>query len=235
MRKKKLLSMCALALAITASTSVSAFAVTTVKGQQAKNTIVNAWKGEKVVSGLLININTPVKNYANKGLVDKIIASVKEGIADSNLQNKIAESIQNNYNDGKSFKELFEGLKEINDNKENPDATTDKSFEAGKNALIAIQLELLAAADKGQEKLNEVASKYFNFEKNNTKLTVGKNIAGELVVSLENTRGIILAQVTESDIQELKDAIARREIKTWADINKYYNIVDKEAGTSTQN
>lgn len=229
MRKKKLLSMCALALAITASTSVSAFAVTTVKGQQAKNTIVNAWKGEKVVSGLLININTPVKNYANEGLVDKIIA------ADSNLQNKIAESIQNNYNDGKSFKELFEGLKEINDNKENPDATTDKSFEAGKNALIAIQLELLAAADKGQEKLNEVASKYFNFEKNNTKLTVGKNIAGELVVSLENTRGIILAQVTESDIQELKDAIARREIKTWADINKYYNIVDKEAGTSTQN
>lgn len=231
MRKKKLLSMCALALAITASTSVSAFAVTTVEGQQAKNTIVNAWKGEKVVSGLLIDINTPVKNYAKQGLVNKIKASVEKGIDDPKLQKNILESIQDNYNAGKSFKELFDGLKEINDNKENPDATTDKSFEAGKKALIDIEAELLAAANEGQEKLNEIASQYFDFEKNNTKLTTGENIYGEFVVSLETTNNIILAQVNEYDVQELRDAIARREIKTWADINKYYNIVEKEAGT----
>ena len=223
MKMKKLLSIGALALTITTCTSMSAFAAETAgstsRNQAAKEIAMNAYVGRKVVNKLDITVNTPVKNYAKQSLLDEGVECVNTGISDHKVRVQVTNTIQDGYNKGYGFKKIFDSLVTINDS--GVDITTDDTFNAAKTAMENMLAEFKNAYYNG--KLDDVINKYFKVEALNGKLTYGKNSNNRLVVTLERNGQVIL-QVSSEHVYSLEKEI-RENIKSWADLNEYFNKI----------
>lgn len=222
MKMRKLLSIGALALTITTCTSLSVFAAETSGNRRGavKQIAINAWKENTIVNNLDININTPVKQYAKQALVDEIINCVNNGIKDAGLKEQVKNIVQDGYNKGLGFKEIFEELVEL-DRQDNVDITTDESFKAAKESIYTM-LTIFEKANK-EDKLNSTINKYFNVKALNGTLTYGKNSNNRRVVTLER-QGQVVLQISSEEIYELKNSL-ENNVNSWADLKKYFEIV----------
>ena len=224
MKMKKLLSIGALVLAINTCTSISAFAAESVgnRNKAAKEIAMNAYTGREMVNNSNITVNTPVKNYVKQPLVDKIIDCINKGISDENTKQKVVQAIESGYENGKGFKDIFNSLVEINNDK-NTDITTDETFKVAKKAMEDMLYEFEKAYDQGD--LENTIDTYFNVKAltSNGKLYYGKNSNNRLVVTLEKDGQVIL-QVSSENVYSLQKEI-ENNIHSWADLKEYYNKI----------
>lgn len=224
MKMKKILSICALAVTITSCASMSVFAAEYAgnRKEAAKQIAIHAYKGDEVVKGLGITVDTPVKNYVKPVLVQKLIDTVNNGIADESVKNRVVDTIKKGYLEGSSVKEIFEELSFINA-EDNIDITTDSTFKAAKQFMQNLLDEFVTANEKGILKTRINA--YFKVDSLNGNLTFGKNAANRRVVTLEKNGQVIL-QVSSENVFNVKSEL-ENNIKSWADLKDYFNKINK--------
>lgn len=199
MNMKKLMSICAMSLAITCCTSITIFAAENVGDRKAavSNIATNFYKGEKVINNVNITISTPIKDYATKDLIDEI----KDlGIAEFNVNVGIKEN----------YAKLME---------DRGDLTTNPNLQKVKDFINGKLEEFIDASNDGT--LAATVKKYIKVQQYGV-LTTGKNMEGKVTVSLEDKSGNILLQVNSDEVNEVKDKLTG--VDSWGELNDIVKI-----------
>lgn len=222
MKMKQLLSIGALTLTLVTCTSMSVFAADAVgsRNEAAKNVAINAWKEQKVINDVSIDVNTAVNKYAKQALIDKVKACVETSIEDKALAKKVNDKIQDMYNNGKGAKAIFEALQDIN--QKEGDITTDATFDAAKAALQSMLNEFVDANGKSNAELSAMIKTYFNVSPYGT-LEYGKNSNNRRVVTLKKGSKIVF-QVSSENVYNLKDELENK-INSWSDLKDYFGKI----------
>ncbi|MBN1066185.1 hypothetical protein [Clostridium botulinum] len=214
MKIKKLMSICAMSLAVVCCTSVTTFAAqnTDARSDAAKKVTMNFWKEGYVIDGINININTPIKNYVTEDLLD-FIKDLE--IADFDTSKGIKENLEKISEKQAELKEAGK-LDELIKNEENLMKIKDVVKDMLADYEDAANGDLISLAD--------CIRADFNVDAYGT-LTTGKNINGKTTATLEDRRGNILFQVNSENIYNMKKELSG--INSWSDLKKWMkNYVD---------
>lgn len=205
MKMKKLMSICAMSLAVVCCTSVTTFAAQNneSRSKAAQQVAMNFWKNGYVIDGIKININTPINNYAT----NKLIGEFKG----------LGTEIGVTFDETKGIKENLEKITEDKDKlKTEENLKTIKDF---------VKNKLTDYENKAKEgKLDDCIREDFKVNYYGT-LTVGKNMNGKATATLEDKRGNILFQVNSENIYNMKSELSG--INSWSDLKTWMsNYVD---------
>ncbi|NFO11356.1 hypothetical protein FDB29_09660 [Clostridium botulinum] len=204
MKIKKLMSICAMSLAVVCCTSVTTFAVqnSDARSDAAKKVTMNFWKEGYVIDGINININTPIKNYAT----NKLIGEFK------GLGTKLGVTVD----EAKGIKENLEKITEDKDK-----LKTEENLKIIKDF---VKHKLTDYENKSKEgKLDDCIRADFNVGTYGT-LTVGKNMNGKATATLEKNNKILF-QVNSENIYNMKSELSG--INSWSDLKNWMkNYVD---------
>lgn len=202
MKMKKLMSICAMSLAVVCCTSVTTFAAQNneARNNAAREVAMNFYTGGYVFDNISININTPIKDYVGKNLINEI---KKLNITYRDSETNKEENI---LNENLGLKENLYKLSEYEDQlKTNGNLEKIKNFVKGK----------LDNYEKGN--LAECIKSDFNVDKYGS-LTVGKNINGKAIVTLEKNNKVLF-QVNSQNIYNMKNELSGIDswsgLKTW--------------------
>ncbi|MBN1060014.1 hypothetical protein FC764_11465 [Clostridium botulinum] len=222
MKIKKLMSICAMSLAVVCCTSVTTFAAqnSDARSDAAKKVTMNFWKEGYVIDGINININTPIKNYVTEDLLD-FIKDLE--IADFDTSKGIKENLEKISEKQAELKEAGK-LDELIKNEENLMKIKDFVKDMLADYEDAANGDL---KDKNGKiiSLAECIKYDFNVDAYGN-LTVGKNMNGKTTATLEDKRGNILFQVNSENIYNMKSELSG--INSWSELKDWMkNYVDK--------
>ncbi|MGG7152322.1 hypothetical protein ACQPUR_16970 [Clostridium neonatale] len=205
MKKNRLLSLGAMALAISCATSVSASAAEYNKTPgQAKEAIIKmaekAYKGEKVINGLNITVNTPITDYATGNLTKEM--------------DKLADEL------GLTGFDYSRGLKDNFLIARSQSATlteNDKNLLTIKNYLNTKLGDFISANEEGQG--CEYVRTYIKVSKYGT-LKAGFTGEGENAVALLKN-GQIIGIIGNDELQKVQNQLDR--VETWDQLINFLN------------
>ncbi|AOR24733.1 hypothetical protein [Clostridium taeniosporum] len=193
MKMKRLMSICAISLAVACCTSASAFAAQTTEGREAsaKKLAISFFKENQVIEGIDIRIDTPIEDYATDGLIKEFENLAKDlGI--------------NTFDKTKGIKENLEKIKE-----------NQNTLKTTKN------LNIIKKFVKGKLNNYEEAENLANVIKRDFKvakygdLKIGKNINGKTTATLEKNNKILF-QVNTDNIYNMKNELSG--IDSWSQL-----------------
>lgn len=208
MNMKKLMSICAMSLAITCCTSISTFAAEKATDNKNRNEVigsiaVNFYKGGQVVNNLPIySDKTPISAYFTKTLIDEVKGK------------NIAP-----FDESKSAKENF-GILMSEKNK----YTSDENLKAIKS-FVDEKLDEFIEADKAGN-LDGVVKKYLKADSYG-RLTTGKNMDGKSVVSLLDRSGNVILQISSENVYSVKNEL--KGVNSWTGLKAVlgnYGLMD---------
>lgn len=217
MKIKKLMSICAMSLAVVCCTSVTTFAAQNNESRNnaAKQVAMNFYHGERVFNDIKIDINTPIKDYVGKDLINEI-----KDLDITYVDSKTKE-VKNILNENLGLKENLKILSEYQDELKTQD-----------NLLAIKELVKCRLEDYEYGNLAECIKCDFNTDKYGN-LTVGKNMNGKTTVTLEKSNKVLF-QVNSQNIYNMKNELSGinswSELKAWMknyapdSIFKDYNI-----------
>ncbi|MBN1069246.1 hypothetical protein DVW02_14805 [Clostridium botulinum] len=223
MKMKKLMSICAMSLAVVCCTSVTTFAAQNNESRSnaAKKVAENFFNGGRVFDDININIKTPIKNYVEEDLINEI--------KDLNITYVDSENneTKNILDENLGLNENLDILSEYQDQlKTNGNLETIKDFVKSKLTDYESAANGSLFDDKDQTiSLADCIKCDFNVDAYGT-LTVGKNMNGKATATLENKRGNILFQVNSENIYNMKNELSG--INSWSKLKDWMkNYVDK--------
>ena len=209
MNTKKLMSICAMTLAITCCTSISTFAAEQATDNKNRNEVmgniaINFYNGGQVVNNLPVYSNkTPISAYFTQTLIDEVKG---KNIAPFDENKSAKENFGTLMSDGDEYTSK-EKLKEI------------KSF-------VNEKLDEFIKADKAGN-LDTTVKKYLKADSYG-RLTTGKNMDGKSVVSLLDRSGNVILQISSENVYSVKNEL--KNVSSWGQlkdvIGHYVNVDD---------
>ncbi|MBN1036861.1 hypothetical protein DWC20_15060 [Clostridium botulinum] len=199
MKIKKLISICAMSLAVVCCTSVTTFAAQSAGNREkaAKKVAINFYKGHEVSDTIKITSKTPISQYLKTSFInnlktnciDKIGAdkfNPNEGLYNNYLENKdsIRKDDKNLIIIRSCIHDELDGLKDACDN-----GTIKKYVE--NRVILPV----------------------------GTHLTVGKNINGKTTATLEDNNGNIAFQINSENINNVRKEL--ENVKNWNDLKSF--------------
>ncbi|MBN1040009.1 hypothetical protein DVW12_15000 [Clostridium botulinum] len=199
MKIKKLMSICAMSLAVVCCTSVTTFAAQNSgnRREAAKNVAVNFYKGHEVSDTIRITSKTPISQYLKTSFInnlktnciDKIGAdefNPNEGLYDNYLKNKdsIRKNDENLITIRSCIHDELDGLKNACDNGDIKNYIEDR-------VILPV----------------------------GTHLTIGKNMNGKTTATVEDNKGNIAFQINSENINNVKKEL--ENVKNWDGLKSF--------------